>query len=82
MLQDILAHRRSEIDSIDGAVVRAARDHNIPVPHTEMLSTLVSLIDARQASHPDDPAKQQTKTSPTPQCPTNRSAIDILSHLR
>lgn len=61
MLQDILAHRRSEIDSIDGAIVRAAHEHGIPVPHTEMLATLVALIDARQASHPDEPAKQQTK---------------------
>jgi 2-dehydropantoate 2-reductase len=48
MLQDILAHRRTEIDSINGAVVRAAAQHNIPVPHTEMLYTLVRLIETRQ----------------------------------
>jgi 2-dehydropantoate 2-reductase len=50
MLQDILAHRRTEIDSINGAIVRAARERNIPVPYTEMLWTLVSLIDARQGA--------------------------------
>jgi 2-dehydropantoate 2-reductase len=50
MLQDILAHRRTEIDSINGAIVRAARERNIPVPYTEMLWTLVSLIDARQSA--------------------------------
>lgn len=49
MLQDILAGRRSEIDSINGAIVRAARERNLPVPHIEMLWTLVSLMDARQA---------------------------------
>ena len=49
MLQDILAGRRSEIDSIDGAIVHAAHLHGVPVPYTEMLHTLVSLIDARQA---------------------------------
>lgn len=55
MLQDILAHRRTEIDSINGAVVRAAAQHNIPVPHTEMLYTLVRLIETRQqASRPTE----------------------------
>jgi len=49
MLQDIVAGRRSEIDSIDGAIVHAAHLHGVPVPYTEMLYTLVSLIDARQA---------------------------------
>lgn len=48
MLQDILAGRRTEIDSINGAVVRAAQAHALPVPYTAMLWTLVSLIDARQ----------------------------------
>ena len=58
MLQDILAHRRTEIDSINGAIVRAAHERNIPVPYTEMLWTLVSLIDARQA------ATQNSSSSP------------------
>ncbi len=48
MLQDILAHRRTEIDSINGAVVRAAALHSIPVPNTAMLYTLVRLIESRQ----------------------------------
>ena len=47
MLQDVLAGRRTEIDSIHGAIVRAARERAIPVPYTEMLWTLVSLIDGR-----------------------------------
>ena len=50
MLQDINAHRPTEINSINGAIVRAAQAHNLPVPHTEMLHTLVSLIEARQTN--------------------------------
>jgi 2-dehydropantoate 2-reductase len=57
MLQDINAHRRTEIDSINGAVVRAAAKHNIPVPNTAMLATLVSLIESRQ---------QQAQATPAP----------------
>jgi 2-dehydropantoate 2-reductase len=52
MLQDILAHRRTEIDSINGAVVRAAAQHNIPVPNTAMLCTLVRLIESRLHQSP------------------------------
>jgi 2-dehydropantoate 2-reductase len=54
MLQDINAHRRTEIESINGAIVHAAAQQKIPVPYTQMLYTLVSLIEARQlAGHPD-----------------------------
>jgi 2-dehydropantoate 2-reductase len=49
MLQDINAHRRTEIESINGAIVHAAAQHNIPVPYTQMLYTLVRLIESRQA---------------------------------
>jgi 2-dehydropantoate 2-reductase len=62
MLQDILAHRRTEIDSINGAIVRAARERNIPVPYTEMLWTLVSLIDARLGA-PNNSSSQQAAPS-------------------
>jgi len=46
MLQDLLAGRRTEIDSINGAVVAAARKHCLHVPRTEMLLTQVRLIEA------------------------------------
>jgi 2-dehydropantoate 2-reductase len=47
MLQDILARRRTEIESINGAVVLAARELNVPVVHTEVLLQLVRLLEAR-----------------------------------
>jgi 2-dehydropantoate 2-reductase len=71
MLQDILAHRRTEIDSINGAIVRAARERNIPVPYTEMLWTLVSIIDARQAAH--------LEPGPHHECHPERSAAAAIA---
>lgn len=46
MVQDLLAGRRTEIDSINGAVVRQAAELNIPVPITETLWRLVKLIES------------------------------------
>jgi 2-dehydropantoate 2-reductase len=47
MLQDVLARRRTEIESINGAVVMAARELNVPVVHTETLLQLARLVEAR-----------------------------------
>ncbi|MCO5410715.1 ketopantoate reductase family protein [Ralstonia mojiangensis] len=47
MLQDMLAGRPTEIESINGAVVATARRHGVPVPHTETLMQLVRLVQAR-----------------------------------
>lgn len=46
MLQDVLAGRQTEIESINGAVVATARRHGVPVPHTETLMQLVRLVQA------------------------------------
>jgi len=81
MLQDILAHRRTEIDSINGAIVRAAAQHNIPVPHTEMLYTLVSLIEARNASRPEQGPLNECRPErgPLNECHPERSAATALA---
>ena len=47
MLQDIQAGRRTEIESINGAVVTAAHQLDIAVPHTATLLTLVRLMEGR-----------------------------------
>lgn len=47
MLQDILAGRQTEIEGINGAVVAAAHEMKVPVPHTETLLELVRLVQAR-----------------------------------
>jgi 2-dehydropantoate 2-reductase len=37
MQRDVEANRPTELDAIGGAVLRAARLHGVPVPHTERL---------------------------------------------
>jgi 2-dehydropantoate 2-reductase len=47
MLRDVLAGRRTEVDSINGAVVAAGAKAGVPTPCTESLLTLVRLIEAQ-----------------------------------
>jgi 2-dehydropantoate 2-reductase len=46
MLQDVLKKRRTEIDFINGAIVRQAKSLNIPTPVNEVLTNLVKTIEA------------------------------------
>lgn len=46
MLQDILKKRRTEIDFINGAIVRQAKSLNIPTPVNEILTNLVKTIES------------------------------------
>jgi len=46
MLQDIKAGKRTDIDALNGAVVRMGREHGIETPINEML---VCLIDSRES---------------------------------
>jgi 2-dehydropantoate 2-reductase len=41
MLEDVLAHRPTEIDFIAGAIVRGAREHGVEVPLTDALYRLI-----------------------------------------
>ena len=54
MLQDVLAGRPTEIETINGAVVALGRAHGVPTPVTETLLELVRLIDS-QAALPQSP---------------------------
>lgn len=49
MLQDLLAGRSTEIDAINGAVLRYANEAGVPTPLTETLCTLVRLIESHAA---------------------------------
>jgi 2-dehydropantoate 2-reductase len=46
MLQDILHNKRTEIDSINGVIVRLGQELRIPVPVNQMLVDLVKTIEA------------------------------------
>jgi 2-dehydropantoate 2-reductase len=45
MLQDVLGNRRTEIDFINGAIVRQAKALNIPTPINDALTCLVKTIE-------------------------------------
>lgn len=45
MLQDLLAKRPTEIETLNGAVVRAAEKHGISAPRTEALYALVKMAE-------------------------------------
>jgi 2-dehydropantoate 2-reductase len=47
MLQDVKAERRTEVDAINGAIVRAARAGGVATPVTETLWRLVKLEEAK-----------------------------------
>ena len=47
MLQDVKAGRRTEVDAINGAIVRAAQAAGVTVPVTETLWRLVKLEEAK-----------------------------------
>ena len=46
MLQDVLRQGRTEIDFINGAIVRQAKSVNIPTPVNETLTNLVKTIES------------------------------------
>lgn len=48
MLQDVRAHKRTEIDSLNGAIVALGKQHNIPVPTNTLITRLVKFME----SHP------------------------------
>lgn len=46
MLQDVLNQKRTEIDFINGAIIRQAKAFNIPTPVNEVLMNLVKTIES------------------------------------
>jgi 2-dehydropantoate 2-reductase len=48
MLEDVRARRPTEVELINGSLVRAAREHGVPVPLQE---TVYALIRGKEASY-------------------------------
>jgi len=55
MLQDILNRRRTEIDYINGAIVREAHRLGVPVPVNEAILSIVKSLEKRQREHTPAP---------------------------
>jgi len=49
MLQDLAAARRTEIDTLNGALVRLAAEKDIPAPVNQTIVRLVHFLEARAA---------------------------------
>lgn len=47
MLQDVLAHKKTEIDFLNGAVVQLAQRCGQSVPYNEMICNMIKFIEAR-----------------------------------
>jgi 2-dehydropantoate 2-reductase len=50
MLQDVLAGRRTEIEQLNGAVLRLAKRHGVPAPSHRAIYTLINVMQARLES--------------------------------
>lgn len=51
MLQDIRQGRRTEVDSLNGAVVSLGRDHGVATPVNELMVALVHFLESRPPDH-------------------------------
>ncbi len=54
MLQDVLKEKKTEIDQINGAVIREAAKHNIPTPVNQTLRDLVKALEESYAERIKD----------------------------
>ena len=52
MLQDILAKRKTEIDALNGAISRLARENGIPTPYNDLLTLLIKFKEKRESQGP------------------------------
>jgi 2-dehydropantoate 2-reductase len=45
MLQDVLARRATEVDALNGGVVRFGSEHGIPTPLNEAIAALIKGVE-------------------------------------
>lgn len=53
MLQDALAHRRTEIDALNGGIVRLGSQHGVPTPLNETIVALISGMEHAWTAQPE-----------------------------
>jgi 2-dehydropantoate 2-reductase len=52
MLQDVLAHRRTEIDALNGGIARFGRERGVPTPLNEAIVALIAGMEHSWTSQP------------------------------
>ena len=52
MLQDVLARRATEIDALNGGIVRFGREHAVPTPLNEAIVALIAGMEHAWSSQP------------------------------
>ncbi|MGH2851180.1 MAG: ketopantoate reductase family protein [Solirubrobacteraceae bacterium] len=52
MLQDVLGHRRTEIDALNGGIVRFGRKHDVPTPLNDAIAALIVGVEHSWTSQP------------------------------
>ncbi|MGI8711665.1 MAG: ketopantoate reductase family protein [Solirubrobacteraceae bacterium] len=60
MLEDVLAHRRTEVDFIAGALVREAHRRSIEVPFTDAMYRMIKGKETSWSSSPSRPREMRT----------------------
>jgi 2-dehydropantoate 2-reductase len=63
MLQDVLNRRRTEIDSINGAIVAAGEACNVPAPYNTVVTRLVKALELNSRSRDGDERREGTARS-------------------
>jgi 2-dehydropantoate 2-reductase len=52
MLQDVLAHRNTEIDALNGGIARFGRERGVPTPLNEAIAALIACVEHSWTSQP------------------------------
>jgi 2-dehydropantoate 2-reductase len=52
MLQDVLAHRKTEIDALNGGITRFGRERGVPTPLNEAIAVLIACVEHSWTSQP------------------------------
>jgi 2-dehydropantoate 2-reductase len=54
MLQDVLARRPTEIDALNGGIVRFGHEHGVPTPLNEAIAALIEGVERSWTSQPEN----------------------------
>jgi 2-dehydropantoate 2-reductase len=57
MLQDALAHRPTEIETLNGGIVRFGQETGVPTPLNEAIAALIRGMEHAWASQPQEVAR-------------------------